>query len=86
MQQFDELQNKQLSASSGKHLTIDVFKRMRNDDLYNLFFELVLVKDKKIQFIDNPQLPRKRKATRNYSMLHFRRNLVTFSKMTLFAS
>ena len=55
------LQNKQLSASSGKHLaslTIEVFKRMRNDDHYNLFFESVLVKAKQIKFIDNPQLPR----------------------------
>ena len=34
------LQNKQLSTSGGKHLanlTIEVFKRMRNDDHYNLF-------------------------------------------------
>ena len=39
--------------------------------IYNLFFESVLVKAKQIKFIDNLQLPRKRKATTNYSMLHY---------------
>ena len=67
------MQNKQLSASSGKHLaslTIEVFKRTRNDD-HNLFSESVLVKAKQIKFIDNPQLSWKRKATTNYFMLHY---------------
>ena len=67
------LQKEKMSALSGKNLselTIKTIQRMRNDKDFLLFFEAVKKGASKIEMIEEPTLPRKRKRP-NYSILTY---------------
>ena len=67
------LQNEKMSAVGGKRLaslTIDVIEGMRNEETFNLMYDTCLTKAKKISFVEEPVLKRKRKAP-NYSILEY---------------
>ena len=67
------LQNEKMSAVGGKHLaslTIDVIEGMRNEETFNLMYDTCLTKAKKISFVEEPVIKRKRKAP-NYSILEY---------------
>ena len=58
------LQKESMSAIEGQRiaqLTLKTFQNMRTDEAADLFFESVLVKASKHEFIEDPVLPRKRK-------------------------
>ena len=66
------LQKEKMSALTGKNLsevTIKTIQRMRNDKDF-LFFEAVKKSAAKIEMIEEPTLPRKRKQP-NYSILTY---------------
>ena len=67
------LQKEKMLALSGKNLsklTIKTIQRMRNDKDFLLFFEAVKKGASKIEMIEEPTLPRKRKPP-NYSILTY---------------
>ena len=62
------LQHKCLSAAEGQqvaHMTVQTFKSIRNDSSYDLFWKRVDIKVKELN-VDEPQLPRQRKAPKRY--------------------
>ena len=62
------LQHKCLSAAEGQqvaHMTVQTFKSICNDSSYDLFWKRVDIKVKELN-VEEPQLPRQRKAPKRY--------------------
>ena len=67
------LQNEKTTAVSSKRLamlTIETISSMRNEEHFNTMYDLRLKEIKKLHFIENPVLKRKRE-TPNYTLLNF---------------
>ena len=65
------LQKENLSAAEGKSIamkTVETFEKMRDETSADLFFDSVQKKASKLEFIEDPVLPRKRKNP-NYKMM-----------------
>ena len=65
------LQSPSLSASAGQHLadlTIKTLQSIRNEELFDAFYDVVLIKVKKYPIIAKPASPRKRCAPAPYEV------------------
>lgn len=65
------LQSKGISATTGRNLaglTVKALESIRNDDSFNLFYDVILKKVKEYPSVSEPILPRKRCAPLRYQV------------------
>lgn len=63
------LQAKKLSATTGQNLadlTVKTLQSLRNEESFNAFYDVVLIKANEIESLSEPVLPRKRRAPSRY--------------------
>ena len=66
------LQKSNVSAVAGQNLakqTVEILKRIRNDDSFNLFYDAVLERKKSLPDVGEPFLKRKTQAPAQYFFL-----------------
>lgn len=65
------LQAKRISATTGQKLaslTLSTLESIRNDESFNSFYDVILIKAKEHQSLSEPKLPRKRRAPTRYEL------------------
>ncbi len=72
------LQKKNYSASEGQltaHRTKDVLKSIRNKEMFNLFWEKVIMMTQDIE-VNDPVMPRKRRVPQGYDVVLHNQNMI----------
>ena len=65
------LQAKKSSATTGQklaRLTVDTLQSLRNDESFNAFYDVILVKAKELKSLSKPVFQRKRRAPSRYEV------------------